>query len=119
MQPEGAVFFQNFQIAIAGEFSKNRSDFFRREAQNIYKFLSTQTAVFEGVLERAGELGFCGEVRIQQEAGGDSSHVGVVVVSDHSGSPFDFENLCLKGGLDGLVSLSPSHGQFLAVCQVA
>jgi len=34
-------------------------------------------------------------------------------------SPFDFEKLCLKGGLDGLVSLSPSHGQFLAVCQVA
>ena len=100
MQPEGTVFLQNFQIAVAGEFSKNRSDFFRREAQNIYKFLSTQTAVFEGVQERAGELGLCGEVRIQQEAGGDSGHVGTVVVSDHNVSPFNFEKLCLKGGLE-------------------
>ena len=56
MQPEGAFFFQNFQIAVAGEFSKNRSNFFRREGQNICKFLRTQTAVFEGVQERAGEL---------------------------------------------------------------
>ena len=54
--------------------------------------LRTQTAVLEGIQERAGELGFCGEVRIQQEAGGYSGHVGVVVVSDHSGSPFNFEN---------------------------
>ena len=66
MQPEGAVFFQNFQIAVAGEFSKNRSDFFGRKAQNICKFLRTQTAVLEGVQERAGELGFCGEVRISR-----------------------------------------------------
>ena len=72
MQPEGTVFFQNFQIAIAGEFSKNRSNLFRREGQNICKFLRTQTTVLEGVQERAGELGFCGEVRIQQEAGGYS-----------------------------------------------
>ena len=28
-------------------------------------------------------------------------------------SPFNFEKLCLKGGLDGLVFLSPSNGQFL------
>ena len=28
-------------------------------------------------------------------------------------SPFDFEKLCLKGGLDGLVFLLSSHGQFL------
>ena len=82
----------------AGEFSKNRSNFFGLEAQNICKFPSTQTAVFEGVQERAGELGFCGEVRIQQEAGGDSGHVGTVVVSDHNVSPFNFEKLCLKGG---------------------
>ena len=34
-------------------------------------------------------------------------------------SPFDFEKLCLKGGLDRLASLSPSHGQFFAVCKVA
>lgn len=83
MQPEGAVFFQNFQIAVAGEFSKNRSNFFGRKAQNICKFLRTQTAVLKGVQERAGELGFCGEIGIQQETGGDSGHVGVVVVSDH------------------------------------
>ena len=62
--------------------------------------LRTQTAVLEGIQERAGELGFCGEVRIQQEAGGYSGHVGVVVVSDHNVSPFDFEKLCLKGGLE-------------------
>lgn len=73
MQLEGTVFFQNCQIAVAGEFSKNRSDFLGRKAQNICKFLRTQTAVFEGVQERAGELGFCGEVRIQQEAGGGTA----------------------------------------------
>lgn len=84
MQPEGTVFLQDFQIAVAGEFSKNRSNFFGREAQNICKLLSTQTAVLEGVQECAGEFGFCGEVRIQQEAGGYSGHVGVVVVSDHN-----------------------------------
>ncbi len=70
MQPEGTVFFQNFQIAVAGEFSKNRSDFFGRKGQSICKLLRTQTAVLEGVQERAGEFGFCGEVRIQQEAVG-------------------------------------------------
>ena len=51
MQPEGTVFLQDFQIAVAGEFSKNRSNFFGREAQNICKLLSTQTAVLEGVQE--------------------------------------------------------------------
>ena len=65
MQPEGTVFFQNIQIAVAGEFSKNRSNFFGREAQNICKFLRTQTTVLEGVQERTGELGFCREIRIQ------------------------------------------------------
>ena len=31
---------------------------------------------------------------------GDSGHAGTVVVSDHGGSPFNFEKLCLKGGLE-------------------
>lgn len=119
MQPEGAVFFQDFQIAVAGEFSKNRSNFFGRKGQSICKFLRTQTAVLEGVQKRAGELGLCGEIRIQQETGGYSGHVSVVVVSGHSVSPFNFEKFCLKGGLDRLASLSPSHGQFFVVCKVA
>ena len=93
--------------------------FGRKGLSSICKFLSTQTAVLEGIQERAGELGFCGEVRIQQEVGGVQRSCGggcseVIMVF----SPFDFEKLCLKGGLDGLVFLLSSHGQFLAVCQV-
>jgi len=35
-----------------------------------------------------------------QQFCGDSGHVGTVVVSDHNVSPFNFEKLCLKGGLE-------------------
>ena len=72
------------------------------------------------LMEKCQTLGIDREIGVLQQLRGDGGLVGIIVVHDvHCDSSFDFEKLCLKGGLDGLVSLSPSRRQFLIVCQVA
>ena len=84
------------------------------------QFGQLQRLLAEGTEDCGQTLGIDREIGVLQQLRGDGGLVGIIVVHDvHCGSPFDFEKLCLKGGLDGLVSLSPSRRQFLAVCQVA
>jgi len=94
------AFLPDLQVIRVGKLFEDVRNSFLRHVQMAGQFRQLNASIAKGV-EDCGEA-FClnRKVRVLQQFCGDSGHVGVVVVSDHSGSPFDFEKLCLKGGLE-------------------
>ena len=123
-QPQVSVIslFPNVQIAHIVKLHERAEDSLIRNVifQQFVQFGQLKGFFAEGTEDCGQTLGIDREIGVLQQLRGDGGLVGIIVVHDvHCDSSFDFEKLCLKGGLDGLVSLSPSRRQFLIVCQVA